>query len=625
MKTEQPGLAPAPDPIEAAQGVADAVLYEGYLLYPYRASATKNQVRWQFGVLVPPSYAAAGTGEHATMQTECLLIPQVGATLQVRLRFLHLVTPPAPDAPAPGWDEAAVREVDTILPVAELFGPGIPTPFTVPGGEGVDPGSGIEGTRCELRGELWLRAEPVPGPHGLIRLRAQVTNTSTWADLDPVRAEALRHSLVATHTLFAVARGEFVSLLDPPEWAVPAVAACQNLRTWPVLVGDPQRREVMLSAPIILYDYPAVAPESPGELFDSTEIDELLSLRTLTLTDSEKQEARATDPRAAELVDRVDNMPPEMLARLHGAIRSLEPDSGGRPWDIDPAPAPEHIDIAGQRVSRGSKVRLAPAQQGTDAQDMFLVGRSATVREVLHDVDGGRYLAVTLDDDLGADLHVAHGRFRYFAPEEVEPLGPQPGGPASQEGAPDQAIAVSGAPSSGAGASGRVLVAGVGNIFLGDDGFGVELARRLARSELPAGVEVVDYGIRGVHLAYDLLGGYDTAILLDAAPRGESPGTVTVLELSEPHGGSGDDSGVAVDAHGMQPDRVLALARMLGGDAGRVLLVACEPASTAPGIGLSEQVAAAAERAVPMVRDLAIREASGTEPEPVAVGEERSK
>jgi hydrogenase maturation protease len=154
------------------------------------------------------------------------------------------------------------------------------------------------------------------------------------------------------------------------------------------------------------------------------------------------------------------------------------------------------------------------------------------------------------------------------------------------------------------GGSGRTLVAGVGNIFFGDDGFGVEVARRLAECELPDEVTVADYGISGMHLAHDLSNGYDRAILIDATPRGGTPGTVYVLEPDQPAeaDSAGFDSagfdGALFDAHGMQPDVVLGMLGMLGGNAGRMLIVGCEPASAGPGIGLSAPVAAAVDDAV---------------------------
>jgi hydrogenase maturation protease len=178
-------------------------------------------------------------------------------------------------------------------------------------------------------------------------------------------------------------------------------------------------------------------------------------------------------------------------------------------------------------------------------------------------------------------------------------------------------------------ATGRVLVAGVGNIFLGDDGFGVEVARRLAFADLPGPVRVADYGTSGMHLAYDLADGYDSTILIDAAPRGGQPGTLTVLEIAPEHRSDPTLAGGPLqgsrmfDAHGMQPDLVFGVLEMLGAQAGRILVVGCEPASLAEGIGLSEPVAAAVGEAVDLVKTLvateladgAARPAPGTAPD----------
>jgi hypothetical protein len=265
-----------------------------------------------------------------------------------------------------------------------------------------------------------------------------------------------------------VSGGQFISMTDPPEWAKPAVAECQNTGSWPVLAEPGDGRQVMLAAPIILYDHPELAPESPGELYDGTEIDEILTLRTLALSDQEKTEARATDPRAAALIDRVESLDAQTMQRLHGTIRSLrtvasgegrpvasggggpgaaEPDAFGldafgpgsepfapRPADYDPSvpwwdpeadasvsPDTDSVLIAGLQVARGSLVRLRPGARRSDAQDMFLIGRTAEVQAVLLDVDDQPYLAVSLVDDPDQDLRIAHGRFLYFMPDEVEP------------------------------------------------------------------------------------------------------------------------------------------------------------------------------------------------------------
>ena len=483
--------APFPS-FELARKVADAVLYEGYLLYPYRASAAKNQARWQFGVLMPRRWSEHGPDEPWATQTECLLEPEEATTVRVLVRFLHVQAKSVeavdveagtfhevPGLPVDGselvpWDEATEQEVAVEAPLHRLLAGELATPFERPGGRRVEPVHSAAGKlagrtvrrRWPVMGTVRLSAERLEGPYGLVRLRLVVENASTWHDPGADRAVALRHSLVAAHSLLGIDRGVFLSLLDPPEWARPAAEACRNLHTWPVLIGEEGRRDAMLSSPIILYDHPTIAPESPGDLFDATEIDEILTLRTMALTEAEKREARATDERAAAIIDRVDSMPPELLERLHGAVRYLRgvegaeagPETGapephsppggpltGRvagsgtggdrlstapelvPWwdpgaDRTVSPETDGVVVAGINVAKGSRVRLRPGQRRADAQDMFLAGREATVEAVFLDVDGNRHLAVTLDEDPAADLQRWHGRYLYFSPDEVEPL-----------------------------------------------------------------------------------------------------------------------------------------------------------------------------------------------------------
>ncbi|MGH3786125.1 MAG: hypothetical protein ACRDRG_06125 [Pseudonocardiaceae bacterium] len=432
-------------PMDVAREIADAVLYEGYLLYPYRASARKNQIRWQWGVLVPPAYAAGGHGEHASSHSEFLLEPGADPVLHIRLRFLQLQHRSGGDGPVPEFDEAVEHEVDSVLPVSELLDSEQVVPVTIPGG--TETTDGVTRERWPLHGEVRLSAQLLEGPYGVLQLTLEVVNTAQWSDPQAARHLALRHSLIAAHTVLAVTEGDFISLIDPPEWAKYAVKTCRNERTWPVMIGEAGRRDVLLISPIILYDYPMIAPESAGELFDGTEIDEILTLRTMTLTDEEKAEARATDERARKLMDRIDSMPPEMLDKLHGAIRYLgetpgtqakgthrEPDpietitTPGTPWwdpgaDASVDPETDSVHIAGVEVAKGSKVMLMPGLRRSDAQDMFLEGRTATVAAVLLDVDGNTHVAVTIDDDPGAEISAAHGRFRYFAPDELKPLG----------------------------------------------------------------------------------------------------------------------------------------------------------------------------------------------------------
>ncbi|SFK18424.1 hypothetical protein SAMN05216275_11918 [Streptosporangium canum] len=439
-------------PMEIARRVADAVLYEGYLLYPYRASAAKNRLRWQFGVLVPPGFTA--TAEPSASVTECLLERADDAVVRLRLRFLHVRTRSVEQAEGGGYrpvaeltsgertyltfEEATEREVEAVLPISALLDAEQTVEVRVPGDRSAElilaPTGEREGRvvseHLPLHAVLRAGAERVPGPYGLVRLRVRVENTAGWAGPETAREQALRRSLISAHLLIGVTGGAFVSLLDPPEWARPMAQDCRNEHTWPVLVGEPGHRDVVLSSPIILYDYPDIAPESPGDLFDSTEIDEILHLRTLTLTDEETRQARATDPRAAQLIDMVGDMPPELVERLHGVIRYLDAPAreAGTPW-WDPAadscvsPETDSVTVSGVEIAKGSRVRLVPGRRRADAHDMFLAGRTARVEAVLLDLDGARHLAVTLDDDLGADLHRSHGRFLYFAPDEVEPLG----------------------------------------------------------------------------------------------------------------------------------------------------------------------------------------------------------
>jgi hypothetical protein len=437
---------------ERARAVADAVLYEGYALYPYRASARKNQVRWQFGVVAPREWSEAGGCDPWWMQTECVVEPTGAVRLRGRVRFLQLQrrtverldgaafarvdTLEAEGRLCTGWDEAAEREVDFDLGAGEGERP---VPFAFPAGRDEEPilaGGVLAGrfvrSRAALAGLVHLAADVLPGPPGLVKVRVRVENVTPCGAPPEVRDEALPCCFLSVHTLLAAEGGAFVSLLDPPEWARAGTAACENVRTWPVLVGDAPRRDLLLSSPIILYDYPQVAPESPGDLFDATEIDEILTLRTLTLTDEEKREARATDPRTAAIIERVEQMPPDVLARLHGALRSPRAgDAAGvpeaPPWwdpaaDASVSPDTDSVEVAGVAVRKGSRVRLCPRPQRGDAQDMFLEGRVATVEGVFFDVDDGTHLAVTLLDDPAAELQRWHGRYLYFAPDEVEPL-----------------------------------------------------------------------------------------------------------------------------------------------------------------------------------------------------------
>ena len=408
--------------LDSVRKIADAVLYEGYILYPYRASAQKNQSRWQFGVVMAPGYAAADPSETSLTRAECVLEHGGRPAVRVLLRFLQVQRR---TGPGDSWDEAIEREVE----VAALFGDGVTREFSVEGGE--ERADDVVRRREALAGAVTIRAAEVPGPWRALRLQIQVENRTEPGVVPRRREDALPSALVAAHTIITVSGGTFLSMTDPPEWASPAVAECRNEGGWPVL-ADPSAR-VMLSSPIILYDHPELADESPGELYDGTEIDEILTLRTLALSDQEKAEARATDPRAAALLDRVESMDPQAMARLHGTIRSPRrpaepPGEATVPWwdpdaDASVSPDTDSVTIGGLPVARGSLVRLRPGARRADAQDMFLVGRLAEVQAVLYDVEDTPYLAVSLAGQPDEDLRIAHGRFLYFSVDEVEPCG----------------------------------------------------------------------------------------------------------------------------------------------------------------------------------------------------------
>ena len=450
--------------LSLARAVADAVLYEGYLLYPYRASSQKNQSRWQFGILGPPGAAEAGAGEEPGMFADCLLSPGPQAEVEVHLRFLQLQSRTAEEADDGGhfspvaelavgrsrwlsWDEAVEREI-TLGPFAveqlrRGDGP-LVLPVDIPAGEDVedlrDDAGRLAGRlvrrRRALHGEVGVSAAAVSD--GLIRLRVSVTNTAEPAEDPGNRQDAIAASFIGAHLLLDLRDADFLSLLDPPGWAKDAAAACTQHRCWPVLAGPEGQTDVLLVSPIILYDHPAVAPESSVALFDSTEIDEILTLRVLTLTDEEKAEARATDPRAAAIIDQCEAMSPEELQQLHGILRNpraeefpdtpdrLTATGGESPWWTPESEAlvQPHMDavlINGVPVARGSRVRVNPSRRA-DAQDLFFAGQTGRVTSVHFDVDGSTHVGLVLEQDPAADLHEGYGRSFYYAPEELEPL-----------------------------------------------------------------------------------------------------------------------------------------------------------------------------------------------------------
>ncbi|NVN50229.1 hypothetical protein [Mycolicibacterium hippocampi] len=437
---------------DRARAVADAVLYEGYLLYPYRATSAKNQSRWQFGVLGPQDAEQRGIGENDGLWADVLVRPGDTAALSVVVRFLQLQHRAVERATGDGrfepvgeivsgdrswltWDEAVEHEIPfgpfSVAALADT--PRLP--LAVPRTEEIETidGGRLLRTRRELRAEVTLSAEP---DDGLIRVRMAVRNISPPAD---DKDDAIAMSLIGTHVLTEVHGGQFVSLLEPPPEAIDAVSRCRRHRCFPVLAGPADATDLMLISPIILYDHPEIAEQSDGALFDSCEIDEILTLRIMTMTDEEKAQARATDPLAAQIIDRCDTMSAEALLNLHGVLRDPHAhvaDPGLIPeipdgvdwWDpmADNAvnPGVDAVLVNGIRVSAGTRVRLRPTRRA-DAQDLFYRDRVARVTAVHETVDGETHVGVVIEDDPAADLHEWYGRYLYFAPDEVEPLETQ--------------------------------------------------------------------------------------------------------------------------------------------------------------------------------------------------------
>jgi hydrogenase maturation protease len=336
------------------------------MLYPYRPSSVKNRQRWNFGVVYPKAYSEMQAGADSWfMQTECLATGGAGTELSVKVRFLQEVARtigqpkiPLDDWAARGevsrepdfeivetlqvggqipqtWEEAIEREV--ILPPLPLNN-GVTKTLSsqalFPGGKELEPVRNPDGkivafivrTKKSVTAQVDVVAVRIG--EGLFKITVRISNAAPTAPASVNRAEALMQSLLSAHTILAVKGGEFVSLLDPPAALKEFVSACINIGTWPLLAGEEGRRENMLSSPIILYDYPQIAPESPGNLFDGTEIDEILALRILTLTEDEKHEMRSADAHARQILERTESMPMEHFMKLHGVLRGLRPVGG---------------------------------------------------------------------------------------------------------------------------------------------------------------------------------------------------------------------------------------------------------------------------------------------------------
>ena len=353
-----------------AERVAESVLYEGYVLYPYRWSAVKNRRRWSFGMVFPPAYCESqDPSESSSLATEVLLEAGPDARLRGKLRFLQ----------AEGMS-AARREVALEdLPLSRLQERPFERPFRF----------------GPLDGRLTLAAEPA-GP-GVVRLRLEVRNEAAFAGGD--RDAALGASMAGTHAVLGVRDGAFVSRVDPPPGSPPLAPVIPRGGLWTVLVGGTRRADVLLASPILLEDDPRVAPQSHGDLFDLTEIEEMLRLRVLTLTDEEKEQMRRGDERCRAILERSESLSGDELLKLHGTMTPTAP------------------------IRPGAKVRVQPRRRA-DILDTVLAGRVATVVAVEQDLEDRLHVAVVFDEDPGREwgLEGRGGHRFFFHEDEVEPL-----------------------------------------------------------------------------------------------------------------------------------------------------------------------------------------------------------
>lgn len=372
-----------------------ALLHEGHLLYPYDPRAPKNRHRWLFGRLYPEGLCRSyGGGESAWQETECLVTGPEGAEIAVQARGLQVAA--GEGLPA----DAILREIDAgAHPLGALEQGPSTRPFTFPAGPAGDGRS----TQA-ISGRVEIEGEPVGGEAAVWKIRVRIGNTTplpdgAWLSDD----EALLLALVSTHAVITVRGGAFVPPRDPPADLADLARSCRSRGAYPILVGPTGSRQTMLCSPIILDDWPRIAPESSGDLFDAVEIEELLTLHILALSEDEKR-ASSTDDRAAALIRRAEALGPEARLALHGRL-------------VKHTHAP---------LGPGRRVVLRPRGRA-DILDVALTGKTATVQKVETDFEGRVHVAVTVDDDPGRDLGERGHQF-YFDPAEVEPIDADPEG-----------------------------------------------------------------------------------------------------------------------------------------------------------------------------------------------------
>jgi hypothetical protein len=368
----------------SVEQLVDSLLYEGYALYPYTPGATKNATPTPHGIVYPAAYAETNPFAKAVLRAEVILEFEPGATVAGVVRFLQ----------ASGAGHQGVERAIELAPtrVEELCGVGVGEEFGFDGEE-------------QLTGRVRMRAEALG--EGLARVKLCVHNASALTGGGEAdRPAALRSSLLSTHVVLRASGGRFVSPVEDEGPHAEAVAACKNVNTWPVLASAED--DTILGASMFLPDHPRIAPESLGGLFDNTEIEEALLLHVQTLSEAEREEITAQDPRVREMIERAEQATPEEIAALHGRLEMGHPQLG------EPT-----AQVGGGTIARGQRVVLRP-RQGGDTYDAILAGKAATIERIYIDYEDGVHLGVTIDDDPGQELMRDTGRYLYFKPEEVE-------------------------------------------------------------------------------------------------------------------------------------------------------------------------------------------------------------
>lgn len=441
---------------EMLEKIVNAVLYEGYILYPYRASSKKNRQRFTFGRVYPEQYSVAQKGsEPCSMQTEILVRPHSpDCALNVSVRFLHpmarevgvLMTPIAElsttaeptfhlvneqligDKLYQAWQESVERIVE-VSPLLLRDASTSATEFRFEPSRELEPirdGEKIAAVfvrRQEaLRGVVETSVTPIDDQVTKVTVRIVNQTPVPIVELDNQDAIVMR-TFASTHTVLHVVDGEFISLLEPPAKYEAAAKACKNVNTWPVLVGeaDKKPRDTMLSSPIILYDYPQIAPESAGDLFDGAEIDEILTLRIMTMTDEEKREMRGVDDHARRILERTEMLPGDHLLKMHGVMRPTQSQSNDE--FFNPTKRLESTIVNGVELKAGDKVRIWPKKRA-DIMDMALEGKVATIEALEEDLEKQVHFALVIDDDPGRDMGLMRqsGHRFFYSADEVEPF-----------------------------------------------------------------------------------------------------------------------------------------------------------------------------------------------------------